>query len=367
MYAIATLVMGGNSYVPAAVALAKSIKRFSNHSDVDLVCLITDDVTDVAPLEQQYHHVYIVNKITATDIPSLGGLSATKIYHWISDAPTKWNIFALDKYEKVLFLDADMIVLQDIYELFSLDVPAGMFDHQAAREYATNPIWTGHKDKGGGFINWYKVVLGLETKKSVNINNRSSEMTTGTKIPSVCLDNLRYHSNSQFAMHGGIALIKPDMKLLEEYKKRLPDIIHSLMKKESYGRIFSHKVPPLYVKTEKTLSSIDEVTLSLFMHDMGYQWTHIGMEYNVAAYHTYSIFKKRTKILHYVGCYKPWSRGEDGSGEREYVQKMYNLNINPAYKLHHEVVELWWNMYELSQEETVVNTVDIIHPLQECI
>ena len=359
MYAIATLVMGGDNYVSAAVALSKSLREYIKDRDIELVCLITADVTQGNILKEHYHHVYLVDKITASDMPSLGGLTATKIYHWISDAPTKWNIFALDSYEKVLFLDADMVVLQDIYELFSLDAPAAMFDHQAAREYAVNPAWTGYKEKGEGFINWYKIAKGLETKKNPPIPGHTTEMITGTKIPKECLDNLRHHSNSQFAIHGGIALIKPDKKLFIAYKENLSRIIASLQKKEAISNKSSNKrrLPPTFVKTENTLSSIDEVTLSLFMHDMGYEWTHIGMEYNVAAYHTYNIFRERTKILHYVGCFKPWNNGVFGYTEREYVQMKSKEGIKPAYKSHHAVVEIWWKIYESLPPS--LNNIDI--------
>lgn len=357
MHAIATLVMGGNSYIPAAIALAKSLSRSIISKDIEFVCLVTEDVTQRETLSKYYHHVYLVNKIHVDELPGLGGSSATHIYHWISDAPTKWNIFALDTYEKVLFLDADMIVTQDITELFLLDVPAAMFDHQAAREYALNPCWTGSKEKGNGFINWYKIALGIETKKSPlppactsgDISDVIS-MPTGIKIPRECMDNLRLHSNSQFALHGGIALIKPDKRLLEKYKRDLPSIVSSLcMKKRVYRESKDHmskRISHEYTKTDKTISGIDEVTLALFLHDMGHTWTHIGMEYNVAAFHTYGIFRNRTKILHYVGCYKPWDTREIGLSEREYVASKSEQGIKPAYKLHHEVVEIWWHMYE---------------------
>lgn len=347
MYAIATLVMGGNGYVPAAVALAKSCRVYTEERDVELVCLVTDDVTHTEQLYSIYDNVYTVDKITAGNMPSLGGHSAMKIYHWISDAPTKWNIFALEMYDKVLFLDADMIVLQDIYPLFSLSTPAAMFDHQMAREYAIHPDWTGDKDKGSGFTNWYKISTGLESKKRVNPYDPSTNMCTGTHVPTECLDNLRLHSNTQFAMHGGIALIKPSVELLVMYKSSLPDIIQSLQKRDTTRVRSPRKTPHSYVKTEKTLSSIDEITLSLFMHDLGYTWTHIGMEYNVAAFHTYSIFRDATKILHYVGCYKPWGDGTHGISEREYVAKKSEESSNTAYKSHHEVVEMWWKMYTM--------------------
>ena len=42
-YAIVTLVMNGNKYVPGAVALAHSARYYSH---AKLVCMVTDDVTD---------------------------------------------------------------------------------------------------------------------------------------------------------------------------------------------------------------------------------------------------------------------------------------------------------------------------------
>lgn len=384
MYAIATLVMGGDTYVPAAIALAKSILTHVKMDTMELVCLITSDVESRDILRRYYHHVHIVEKITVSNIPKLGGTSAMKIYHWISDAPTKWNILALDSYEKVLFLDADMIVLQDILELFHLDTPAAMFDHQAAREYSIHPSWTGHRDKGNGFINWYKVSLGLETKKGplppgykVGSVDGILPLTTGTKIPTECIDNLRLHSNSQFAMHGGIVLIKPDKTLLDMYKEKLPLIIDSLCMKSKIHRDGSNHescwISHEYVKTDRTLSGIDEITLTLFMHDIGCVWTHIGMEYNVAAYHTYGIFRDRTKILHYIGCYKPWNKGVYGVSEREYVASKCEQNENSAYKLYHEVTELWWNIYDSPTLHDIPSDDSIMDayaypctPIEEC-
>lgn len=327
MFGIATLVMGGNSYVNAAIALAKSLHKYIQERDVDLICLITSDVTEKDEIQKYYKYVYTVDRISVTDIPNVGGTLASKIYHWISDAPTKWNILSLDQYEKILFLDADMIVLQDIYELFSLPVPAAMFDHQIAREYVSNPLWTGDKDKGIGFLNWYKIALGLATLKS----REEKTMETGTKIPSSCIENLRLHSNSQFSLHGGIALLKPDKQLLYEYIQSLPQIIQSLQRKKGYK----------YIHTDTTLSSIDEITLAIFMHNKGYTWTHIGMEYNVSAFHTYRIFQDRTKILHYVGCYKPWLLDE-----RKYIAEKYDSGKNTFYQYHYLAVELWWKIFD---------------------
>lgn len=125
MYAIATLVMNGVEYVPGAVCLAKSIRRF--HQDIDLICMVTEDVSS-EELEKWYNKVVIVDPI-CVEAPNVGGKRATTIYYWISRAPTKWHILQFEEYEKILFMDADMIVVNPIDQLFLLPTPAAVFDH----------------------------------------------------------------------------------------------------------------------------------------------------------------------------------------------------------------------------------------------
>lgn len=352
--AIATLLMNGNSYVKAAIALAGSIQRHMKDRkikyqstcdthvgkkddiiNIELVCLITDDVTDREILLKCYNHVYIVDRIKAVGMPALGGNSSSKIYHWISDAPTKWNIFGLTEYKKVLFLDADMILLDDISSLFSLPCPAAMFDHQSSTNYVENPLWTGYKEKGPGFINWYTSSLTHQSEISP-----LGGMKTGTTISTESLNSLRLRSNSQFALHGGIILIEPDKNLLHQYKDDLSSIISSLKKPIYYNKRLIG-----YEKTDRTISSIDEITLALFMHDIGYTWTHIGMEYNVAAYHTYGIYKDSAKIIHYLGVYKPWGIHQDGITERQFLSDKVKEG-KEVYQIHHETTELWYSYYE---------------------
>src|SRR5699024_657216 len=103
--AICTLVMGGNDYIPGAVALAHSCRLYSTAA---LVCMVTSDVTDRDPLVGAYDDVVEVPYISV-DAPQFIGRRANEIYSpWIGNAPTKWRCLALDTYDKVLFLDADM-------------------------------------------------------------------------------------------------------------------------------------------------------------------------------------------------------------------------------------------------------------------
>lgn len=114
---------------------------------------------------------------------------------------------------------------------------------------------------------------------------------------------------------------------LDLYKKELPEIVRSL--------------PP------STLSGIDEITITLFYHDHGYDWHHIPMTYDVAAYHQYAIFRadekaaqmrgnERDKLgyespiihaLHFITPYKPWTESRQ--------------QVISGYPKHLEVYDLW--------------------------
>lgn len=287
MFAITTLVMGGNNYVPGAIALAKSARLFSS---ARLVCMITEDVTDRHLLEEVWDEVVQVDLITV-DPPPFGGKRAQDIYSsWISNAPTKWRCLGLDSYDKILFLDADMIIISPIDEIFTMNTPAAMFDHQTSSEY----VRAGSKLQG--FKNHY-------------IPKGSKTMTHGMTIDKNVIEDLK-NKKGQFSIHGGLALLEPNRIVLDMYIDRVDEIISAL--------------------PDTTLSGVDEITIALFYNMYGYDWHHIDIGYNMPAYHLYARFKKRSKILHYVGEWKPWNEDED-------TAKEYG---------HQELHSIWTRMYE---------------------
>jgi len=335
-YAIATLLMGGNSYVPGAIALAKSLHLHINKKDIDFICMVTKDVTDRVEIARLYTRVIEVEKITVQNLPSMGS-SASKIYSWINDSPTKWNILSFTEYKKILFLDCDIVILSNISRLFNLSCPAAVFDHQSAREYAQDPLWTGNKEKGSGFINWYKLELGYESFESPFVNNYTYKFPTGVKIPQRIASKLAERSNCQFALHGGVVLIEPNIEEFHLYKQYLQSIVDSLCKKVKNGKRIS------YVKTDKLISGIDEITIQLFYCAMNKLWTNINIEYNIPAYHLFDIIRDDIKILHYVGVLKPWKTSKFLSQE-EVKRVNFWKDKKYTYTSHKEVENIW-NFY----------------------
>lgn len=128
--AIVTLVMCGDAYVPGALCLAHSYRLLSGKSS--LICMVTSDVSDRArfSLSQLFDHVIQVPYIQQTCLPLNTPKKEWFYASWKSVSFTKWNILALEPFDKVLFMDADTICIQKGWvesEIWSLSPPAGTF------------------------------------------------------------------------------------------------------------------------------------------------------------------------------------------------------------------------------------------------
>lgn len=325
-YVIATIVMLNNSYIPGAIALGKSLRK-NPPSDrgrkIDTICLVTEGV-DIEALKPYWDQIQMVSLITTSFVPGLNP-GAEKLYPWMAHAPTKWQILGLTRYEKVLFIDADMIVLTDIGSLFNLDTPAAIFDHPSSTGHVSDPRWTGKRERGAGFINWYY--------------QDPPPVPTGMKISRQALDRLRLNANHQFAPQGSLVLLKPDQIQLKTYMKNVSTILKGLQMPISMGGTI-----PGYKPTTSALSGTDETSIALFMHDQGKTWTNIGMDYGVTILTTYDIYKGKAKILHFNGYYKPWRLRPDGLMDYEFVMSEASKG-NKEYLSQAEAVQLWWSFY----------------------
>lgn len=133
--AYVTLVMLGDHYVPGAVALAKSLLRTGTCHD--LVCMVTKDVSESAiqSLSQVYDTIIVVEYLHMK-CPSMMTKRQNEIYgNWIEYSFTKWQCLALGQYDKILYLDADHLVLKNIDHLFELKAPAMCFTDENYNYY----------------------------------------------------------------------------------------------------------------------------------------------------------------------------------------------------------------------------------------
>ena len=109
----------------ASIALVRSIKRYIS-IPVDFVCFTTFDNTDIETLLlKEFDFVVRVEPIRFAVNMKMPTVELQQQYDWLDMCFTKINVFRLTCYEKVLFLDSDMMCFGDIGGLFSLPTPAG--------------------------------------------------------------------------------------------------------------------------------------------------------------------------------------------------------------------------------------------------
>jgi hypothetical protein len=123
IYAYVTLVMLGNTYIPAAIVLAQSL--INTGSEADRVVLVTNDVSEEGKniLSMFFNHVI---PITYIEIQNW----RTEKQTWrkyLNLVFTKFHVFNLTQYKKIILIDADALVLKYPDHIFSLKAPAGCF------------------------------------------------------------------------------------------------------------------------------------------------------------------------------------------------------------------------------------------------
>jgi len=123
IYAYVTLVMLGDAYISAAIVMAQSL--INTGSEADRIVLVTNDVTEEGKniLSMFFNHVI---PITYIEIPNW----RTEKQTWrkyLNLVFTKFHVFNLVQYKKIILIDADALILKHPDHIFSLNAPAGCF------------------------------------------------------------------------------------------------------------------------------------------------------------------------------------------------------------------------------------------------
>ena len=196
IYAYVTLVMLGDKYIPAAIVLAQSLINLN--SQADKVVLVTPDVSEEGKviLKKFFDRVIEINYITVKNW-------RTKIQtqrKYLELVFTKFHLFNLTQYKKVILIDSDALILKHPDHIFTLNAPAGC--------YIGNKDHFVYYDKNGNYINppdsgidWY------------NIN--CSKISHGKLIPKEYTNKiLTDFKNNGIA--GGLMLLEPKAGELDE-------------------------------------------------------------------------------------------------------------------------------------------------------
>ena len=164
--------MCGDDYAIAAAVLAWSLrKQGARH---ELIVMVTHDVSMFARrlLSRVFDRVIKVKYITAKVKSGLRGKTYRRENTWMHRCLTKAHSLKLTEYDKVLWMDADMLAVGNPDSVFELDTPAGVCSSIRNHDY------------------WH-----------------------GMNLPS---DEVEKSMSYSYGIHGCLLLLKPDLNLYLE-------------------------------------------------------------------------------------------------------------------------------------------------------
>lgn len=259
-----TLVMCGDGYVPGALVLARSIRE--SKSAYPIWCMVTPDVSAGARsvLAQSFDRVVPVDYIKYPCRKMLSTKQQRMYGGWIESSFTKWHVldpvtFPVDR---VMFIDADIILLENIDELFGLSAPAATYSLPWARP------WT-----AGGMYNPYGV-----RKHGDKIS--LGDVAQGLDPPMPSLVGL-----------GSLVLVQPHTETFT-----------AMMRVLTAEPLYGHRL---------CTSGFDEQLLAETFIRCGLVPTYIHQRYNWHAGKDYWLEKgDRPRVRHYFND-KPWHQSRD--------------------------------------------------------
>lgn len=203
-YAYVTLVMIGDKYIAGAIVLAESARKLG--SLADLVVLVTNDVSAEGKeiLKKFYDHVINVDYINVENWRT----KVQKHRPYLDLVFTKFHVFNLTQYKKILLIDADAIILKHPDHLFTLKTPAGVF--------------LPNKDE---IISYNEKGEYIYDKKIEWFDKYCSCCSHGKLIPKSITDKIEQglskNKNNNSGISGGLILLEPNK---EEFNMILRDI-----------------------------------------------------------------------------------------------------------------------------------------------
>jgi hypothetical protein len=197
--AYVTLVMKGDYYVPGAIVLAQSLRETKTLADI--ACMVTNDVSEerIQILGLFFDRVFRVEYIRAECKPMTNEMQKLKYGSWMGESLTTFRCLGLGLYKKVLFLDADVCVIQNMDLLFKLRAPAGTFDTYFGRHIRAKQYGKGRKQLGD-IIPKQAVMAALSVGNHVAIGNCMLFETRGGKM----MDLFMRYVQEFISVHGTV-------------------------------------------------------------------------------------------------------------------------------------------------------------------
>lgn len=255
-YAICMLVFKNPLYIVGACLSAWVHRKFIIQYNLDIKLILLIDSTMYKYKDELVKYFDFVEQIDMLEIKLNPNYKVIYKYsQWMKFSISKWNIFKFDEYDKILFLDTDILPINiDFYKIFNLNTPAIM-------------------------------IRGNNNKENIIIDKKIF-------LPNENITNDEYFNIStklNYSLDAGIILIKPDKKIFNDYLNFIK------ICEENNGYISKYD------------SGVDETTLLLFfvywkkipLYLIPYEYVPIPWEKN-----KYNVTNVRG--INFLSMIKPW-------------------------------------------------------------
>lgn len=244
-------------YVPGALVVAYALKKYKTRHDIILLHDNTLDPENYNILARVFTKVIAINLITDEETRPLHYSKQNQIYSpWIAHSYTKWNALGLTEYEKICFLDADNLPLENIDILLDeVEAPAGCFRT-------------------------------VSLPDSIGVFNHFPD-NLNAPVP----NELIKKALSGAAVLGASLVVLPTgrLSLYRNY------IISGQFRRESAKM--------------RCISGPDETSITMFMMNTGYTWHNIPLTFNTIPWKASTI--EGVHMLTFTGQEKPWEMNPD--------------------------------------------------------
>lgn len=322
-YAYVSLLMrDGPGYIPGLIALNNSLAK--SKTPYDFVLMITPDI-DREVVSPYCTRIVEIEEINAPTI-NLKSEKQTAMYgSWISSSFSKFACLSLVEYDKVLFLDLDVIVLENMDSLFELNAPAGTFG------------WPTEKEKGGkkGLTNIYK------------------HLKHGDIVPNQLIQQ---GLNGYHVAIASTMLLKPGLDDFKRFKQLIKAENKPFGLKTCISGFDEQAIALLYMEPPTSPTSV--------IQDM---WSYIHPRYSMIPWHTATWngaaddpeSSKPAALWHYHGI-KPWNMiltPEEAKRSGISVAKNADIALMSRgdWIATYSDVEKWWNYYSQPSSLDSVN------------
>ena len=293
-YAFVFVIWGGLKYLTGAITCAYSlIQQNTTH---DIILMYTDiENINIKLCENIFTKVIKTELIPKYSFiqPKTNTQKSFYAGNFYNTVNTKWRCLELEEYEKVCFVDSDMIFIHNPDDVFKYPTPAAVFKNPFQEPYAGNR----------GLYNPYKKLLDGDLIKNETI---------------YLALNPKQDCHSTTVANGFLVVLTPS-------KKQFQNLIKLFESKKRENKNYGFK---------NSYSSIDEQAITHLYNSQGINWYNIEPHYAMTPWKTNAFYgftqfnitnHKFTDMigLHYIHD-KPWENGR-GTG--------------------YDDTSLWWNVY----------------------